>query len=392
MAETAASTVLRGFDRQPRQPIPFTLWSLEECAAARPRPYIVKGLIARRDLVILFGPPGAGKSVLAPYLAHGVATGRPMFGRRVKPVAVLYVAAEDGAGMKQRAAALLRCFGTAPALCIIADAISLTPTEEGEAPHVAGLREAARRIGAGVIVLDTVAAAFPGLDENDGRSMGECVRTLRRLAEPDPAPGAWRGAAVIAVHHGAKGAPGAPGGTPRGHGVLNGDADVTLRIDVPEDGAAPRNVKLGKNRNGSTMASLAFTIRAETLGTDDDGDAITAPIAEEQAEASAQAKPPPRLPPPAQLMLREIQSLLAEGQGRRLEPAPGMGAVECIPRAALRARLIKTGWFSEDQLLPNTLPERQVLATSGYRCENKYLNTLKAKALAGFSREEVWLV
>ena len=369
--------------------------TLADCAAAAPRGYIVKGLIAPGDLAVLFGPPGAGKSVVAPYIAHAIAAGRGVFGRRVRHGVVLYVAAEDGAGMKLRAKALRGLYGDTGAFRIVAEPIDLMGDGLRDTPDLAELRAVAQRIGATVIWLDTLAAAFPGLDENEGGSMGRAVKVLRDLgapAEADGATPAWPGAAVVAVHHPAKGG----GTTPRGHGVLDGEADVTMRIDVPEDRGAPRTVKLGKNRNGSSLDGFAFTIRAEVLGEDEDGDPITAPVAVEEVEAggSSRLRRPPKLPEPAALLLRELQTMVAEGAGEAGHPLPGMPQVHVVPRDLLRSRLVRNGWFAPDhvsELLPDCSPGNERLTRGGYRAENKALNTLKLKGCVGFQRERVWL-
>ena len=286
------------------------IMTLADCAASPPRGYIIKGLLAPGDLAVLFGPPGAGKSLIAPYLAHAVAAGRSIFGRRVRQGVVLYVAAEDGAGMKLRATALRALHGDADGLRIVAEPVDLMGDGITNTADLGDLHTIARSLGAVLIVLDTLAAAFPALDENDGRSMGRVVKVLRDLGAPAEAEGAeptWQGAAVMAVHHAAKGG----GTTPRGHGVLDGAADVTLRIDVPEDRTAARSVKLGKNRNGSSLDGFAFTIRAEDLGTDEDGDRITAPVAEEAEAGGRGARP---LTPQQRTALRMLTDVaLAEG-------------------------------------------------------------------------------
>jgi KaiC/GvpD/RAD55 family RecA-like ATPase len=356
-----------------------TLLTLAECANAKQRGYLVKGLIAPGDLVVLFGPPGSGKSVLAPYLAHAVAAGRIVFGRRVRPGPVLYIAAEDPEGMKMRATALRAVYGDAEGMRIAPEAVNLQSDGTTEPPDLTAILAAADKLGAVLVVLDTVAKAFPGLDENDARSMGRAVHSLRRLTTPNRA--------VIAVHHGAK----AEGKTPRGHGVLDGDADVTMRIEVAAVSGI-RTVQLGKNRNGVSTVQLSFTLRGHALGTDEDGDALTTVVAEEAEEgAGARAKAAPALPDGTALLLQVIQSLDADGVGEMTKPQRGMPTVRAIPRSSLREELIRGGWFSETQILPKPLPTGGVLTDAGYKQEGNALNRLRRKGLVGFDRRAVWL-
>jgi hypothetical protein len=247
-----------------------------ECAAADPRGYIVKGLIAPRDLAIVFGPPGAGKSVITPYLAYAVAQGRGVFGRRVKQGRVLYVAAEDTHGMKARVHALSLDHGDAPEFLLFKHPVNLFANT-----GIDDLRNAVDIFDPSLIVVDTLAAGFSGIRENEAEDMGIVVKCLRSLTV--------NGAAVILVHHCPKG-----GDTPRGHSVLNGDADVALMLT--RDGKTVRGA-MTKNRNGPCDAALAFTIRSRWIGTDEDGDAITAPVLDEAGDDDAAAPTGPKLTP-----------------------------------------------------------------------------------------------
>ena len=372
--------------------------TLADCAAARPRGYIVKGLIAPGQLAVLFGPPGAGKSVVAPYLAHAVAMGREVFGRRVRPGVVLYIAAEDGSGMKLRATALRGLHGDTSGFRVVAEPVDLMGDGTKDTPHLEELRDIARRLGVALVVVDTLAAAFPALDENDGRSMGRVVKVLRDLGAPAPASAGlptWPGAAVVAVHHAAKGG----GSTPRGHGVLDGAADVTMRIEVPEDRAKPRSVKLGKNRNGSSLAGFAFTIRAETLGQDEDGDDITAPVAEEAeaeegsptvSDAESRAKAEGRLRDDVKLLLRELRNLAAMADA--IAPELGMPAVQAVRRATLCGGLVRAGWFRDTEMRSVSQTGNAVMPVerAGQTRLHKALEALKSKGFAGFNSAWAW--
>ena len=150
----------------------------------------------------------------------------------------------------------------------------LTP----EAPDLKALCVAVAKQRPRLVVIDTLAMAFPGLEENSAEAMGRVVAVARALAS--------RGAAVLLVHHDTK----AEGGTPRGHSVLNGALDMALHVSKGDDGIV--RGKLTKNRNGSCDRDIAFKIGTVKLGTDEDGDDVTAPYADELSDGAAPAKRP----------------------------------------------------------------------------------------------------
>jgi hypothetical protein len=121
--------------------------------------------------------------------------------------------------------------------------------------------------------------AFPGLQENEASDMGRVVALARSLTT--------HGAAVVLVHHDNK----QGDATPRGHSILNGALDVALHLSRQQDDAGVIRAKLTKNRNGACDLDVAFTIGVESFGLDEDGDAITAPIAQEAMGAARAAKP-----------------------------------------------------------------------------------------------------
>jgi hypothetical protein len=274
-----------------------------DCLKGNPRPYVVKGVAAQGDVVILAAPPGAGKSLLAPHAGYGIAQGRAVFGRRVRQGRVLYLAPEDGAGMQMRVRALFERHGDAPDFLLVPDAVDLRDPSSRDLGAVEALTQEFQPV---LIVVDTVARAFPGLKENESEEMGRVVTVVRGLT-------AICGSAVLLLHHLPK-----EGSTPRGHGSLHGDADVTLIIEG--QGGDPRTVKMLKNRNGASDATFAFTVATETLATDDDGDAITAALVEEM-EGPPRARGP-KLTPTEATALRYLADLVV-GEGK---PLPRVGS------------------------------------------------------------------
>ena len=251
----------------------LTFLNPSQCAAVPLRGYVWKGMIAPGDVGCVFGAPGAGKSLLAPLLAFRVAHGEACFGSRTKAGRVFYIAAEDPTGVRGRFTALRHEVGdVSGALLVEGVSNLLTP----EAPDLKALGAAVAKQRPRLVVIDTLAMAFPGLEENSAEAMGRVVAVARTLAS--------RGAAVLLVHHDTK----AEGGTPRGHSVLNGALDMALHVAKGDDGIV--RGKLTKNRNGPCDRDIAFRIGTVKLGTDEDGDDVTAPYADELRDGAAPAK------------------------------------------------------------------------------------------------------
>ncbi|AUM72930.1 AAA family ATPase [Paracoccus jeotgali] len=253
-----------------KKPARLTFLTPAECDAAPARSYLIKGLIAEGDVGCIFGAPGAGKSLLAPALAYAVAQGREAFGMRCKAGGVFYVAAEDPHGMRGRVKALRLAHYDAPDFHLVEGVSNLLAVES---PDLAALVAAVKERLPKLIVIDTLAMAFPGLEENSAEAMGRVVAVARKLTQ-------W-GAAVVLIHHDTK----AEGATPRGHSLLNGALDVALHVKRDDSGVI--RGKLTKNRNGTCDRDIAFRIAVEDGGKDEDGDAITLPRCEELDASSA---------------------------------------------------------------------------------------------------------
>lgn len=242
---------------------PLGIVSIGDAPPVLSAAYVVKGLIAPEQRALLIGEPGSGKSTLGPLLAHRIARGEPFLAFKTLPGPILWVAAEDAVGTIRRFRALAQELGPAPGIFVATATIDLLDPAAA-LPGAAAIRDAADRIGARLVVIDTLAAAFPGLNENDPGEMGHAVRTIRSLTGP--------GRATLTLHHVPKG-----GTSPRGHGVLLGDADCVLLVEADESGE--RTLRLRKNRNGPGLGTWGFSITSVELGRDDEGDAVTAPMA-----------------------------------------------------------------------------------------------------------------
>lgn len=299
----------------------LTFMSPGECEEEARRGYVVKGLIGPGQIGCIFGDPGAGKSLIAPNIAYAVAQGRETFGMRTKAAPVFYVAAEDEAGMRGRVRALLAEHGEANGFKLVGGVSDLF---RKESPDLKALRRAVKDQRPSLIVIDTLAMAFPGMDENSAEGMGRVVKVARALTK-------W-GAAVILVHHGTK----AEGNTPRGHSLFNGALDMALHLKAKDQNGIVRG-HLTKNRNGSIDLDIAFTIGVHQFGHDDDGDPITSAFAEEiSSEALARTV---RLSPTENAVMANFAELAS-------------GAHE-VERSALRDKCLSDAAVSSAEKLAN---------------------------------------
>lgn len=250
------------------------LWTSLDFVLAHNARYVVKGLLAPGDVGAILGQPGAGKSTLAPHLGYAVAQGYPFFGRRTGKGRVLYLAAEDEAGVKRRLFALGMAHGHTP------DCAVMLVNNLRDPAGVAAVMEAVVAFTPSMVILDTMPAAFSGMDENASGDMGQVVAFSRCVAST--------GAAVLLVAHPAKAADGGSA-TARGHGSLNGTLDMALVLtadDVTDVDALVRGT-LAKNRNGNTAWRIAFRKNVIVLGQDEEGDSITTTLPVEVNDCAA---------------------------------------------------------------------------------------------------------
>ena len=231
--------------------------------------HIISGLLFPGDIACIHGQPNTGKSVIAPYLAHCVAQGRQFFERNTTSGNVLYVAAEDSERLNWRILAIENDYGKS-------DGLKITNQIQNLYNHVDGdfysdlklLANTVKENDISLVIIDTLSAAFPGLDENNGLSMGRVISHAKTIS-------AYNDAAVVLVHHDTK----ADGGTPRGHGSLNASFDMVLHLQKRRGGLVDCTVT--KNRTGPSGANFQFTIDTVEVGFNGGLETETAPLLRE---------------------------------------------------------------------------------------------------------------
>lgn len=254
-------------------PSPFKLLSVAEFLA-RPRPtWLVKGLIPKADLGVVYGASGAGKSFIVLDIAMAIARGIPWRGLRVKQGKVVYICAEGVGGFRNRVEAYcqrhgleskglpLRILDAVPNLLDAKQVKQLTAAIEQE-PDVA------------LVICDTFAQMTPGANENAGEDMGKAIGHVRHV-------GRKVGAVTILVHHAGKDA--AKGA--RGWSGIRAAAD--FEMEVTRDGE-DRALNTTKQKDADDQASWGFRLEQVIIALDEDGDDIkSAVVLESDAQVAA---------------------------------------------------------------------------------------------------------
>jgi hypothetical protein len=249
--------------------------------------YLVKGWLDRGALSVVYSESNVGKTFLALDLALHIAAGVDWHGHRVPgneayAGPVIYVAGEGGLGIDNRIEAIRR---ESPHLMEYAEEngdfvlmkTMLDMTGSDDAFDLVAAIEA-DSIDPALIVIDTLAMAFGGGDENTSKDMSVFVRNCAHIR-------AQTGAHVMVIHHSGKDTTKGA----RGSGALRAASDT--EIELTREG----NVILAtqrKQRDMPTDKTFAYTLRSVFIGNDEDGDKVFSAVVE---PTEAPKKSPPRL-------------------------------------------------------------------------------------------------
>jgi len=231
-----------------------------------PYKWLVQGIIPANERIVVYGEPQSGKSYWVQNLALSIARGEEFIpGAAVTRAGVIYCAFEGGKGFPMRVRAYMRDKGLdpndgTPFVCLTKDAdLYNREATYGMEKLIGECRALSKDFNAplGLVVLDTVSACTPGMDENAGEQFGHFLGNVRGIASA-------LNSSVMLIHH----VPKNGGDTPRGSGKVSGDLETTISVRFDQNHSADMNkrpirvVELRKQREGEgNREIMRFVLR-----------------------------------------------------------------------------------------------------------------------------------
>lgn len=247
------------------KPPRFTPLSPSAFLKRKPGSWIIKNIVPRASLAVIYGASGSGKTFLTLDMTAAIARGALWRGAAVKKGRAVYVVAEGAAGFRNRLEAYCTFHGVDPGdfdIGVIPDAPNLLAKED-----VRDLLKAIIAFGkVDLVVIDTYARAMAGGNENDAKDVGQAVAHCDLIHRKT-------GALVVLVHHSGKDATRGA----RGSGALRAAADLEIEVVQTRE---YRAATVTKQKDGEDGKEYVFKLAEVVIGEDEDGEPITSCVVE----------------------------------------------------------------------------------------------------------------
>ncbi len=293
------------------EPRRLDILSLSDLDALPPPVWLVHGLVPERSLVVPYGPPKAGKTFVILSLGLHIAAGLSWFGHPVQQGAVVYIAGEGVGGLSLRLKAMRTRYGIDADVpfWVIPRAVNFrVPAEVNglEAIIRATIGNAPLRL----LVVDTLARAMPGADENSAQEVGSVIAAADYLKD------ALHCTTALIHHEGKDGDRGA-----RGTSALRGAWDAAYQI-TGSRGRARLTVVDQKDAEAGQI--LSFIMEEVPVGI---GRNSLVPVLDETPEPDAEERPR-EITGHAGLVLQALRDVMAGPESAILPPLSGMPSGE----------------------------------------------------------------
>jgi len=341
---------------------------------------LIRKLMGEGQFSVVYGESNCGKTFFITDIAFHIATGREYRGRRVEQGGVIYVALEGGYGLKNRIVAYrehnLMLDKDMP-LAVITTQIDFLDSDGNIGAFINTIDKVADEIEGGVklVVIDTLARAIAGGDENSGEHMGVLVKHADLIREAT-------GAHICFVHHSGKNrALGA-----RGHSSLRAAVDTELEISRDE-GSDHSVIKVVKQREMEMDDDMHFRIKPVKLGVNKYEEDVVSCVVE-HIDKPEEVPSGGKLTPVQEFVYDAV--ILAATDFGKVRTIKDMGQIKCITYFELYDVLDEMGYkdlLKEDDEGDRPLTEK---AIKNHTTVTRV--ALKKKGYINFNKAYIWVI
>ena len=229
----------------------------------------IQSVMGERQMSVIYGPSNCGKTFFMTDLAFHVALGREWRDKRVDQGTIIYVALEGAHGLINRIAAFKQenMLTESMPFIVVPSPIDFMNPEGNIDEFIEVIKEIEdQNGGVKLIVIDTLARALMGGDENSGQDMGTLIMHSDKIR-------AHTDAHISFVHHSGKdelkGA--------RGHSSLRAAVDTEIEIRREKD-ANYSTISIVKQREMEMIDDMYFSLKQVLLGTNQYDEEVTSCI------------------------------------------------------------------------------------------------------------------
>lgn len=338
----------------------------------------VQGLLGEGQLSVVYGESNVGKTFFIADLSFHVAMGKEWRGKRVEQGAVIYTALEGARGFSNRIEAYFRhnlILDRNMPLSMVPCAVDFLNPNGNIGEFIDLVKKEQDDLGAiKLIVIDTLARAIAGGDENSGQDMGRLVGHADLIRH-------HTGAHVCFIHHSGKDkARGA-----RGHSSLRAAVDTEIEL-VRDENAAFTTVRVAKQREMEIGKDMAFELHGVVLGQNRHGEDVTSCVVVPHSLETLALKPRARLSARQDFVYQSIVEAI-DSHGVMVAPVYGMKPIKCATLESLRDVLHKNG-FAKMVKSDGDLVDEQAVKSSTQAARIE----LQKKGYIGFNMSYVWLL
>ncbi len=230
--------------------------------------WLLRGILERECLALLFGDPASGKSFAALAMAAAVATGSAWHGHRALAGPVAYIAGEGHAGIARRLKALEIHHGLSLADAPLYVSRRAVPMLDAMAVDALVGELSVLPAPPVLVVVDTMARALAGGEENSAADVGAFVAACDRLK-------ARFKAAVLVVHHAGHG----DKTRARGSSALRAAVDLEMGLTWLQEADGVLALTCTKAKDAEPFQALHFELEPVSLPwADDEGEPINSAV------------------------------------------------------------------------------------------------------------------